>query len=217
MKKKWICIIIVLLFIGLSADLQKVEAASSVTTKILTYKGQEYVQLSGADQTVTNKLNKSLKRRAVNAAISNSELKRENKSYYYRLKANTKYNDNKKISVMYTETMYSGGAHELYGATVYNYDLQTGKPFVLMDYIRTQAQRINLKNAISNQLQARYDAGAGIFEDNIYNFSLNSSTPFYFYQNGIAILFNPYEVAAFSEGVVIVKVPFDEINKGIDS
>jgi len=212
MRKKWICTIIVLLFIGILTDLRTVHAADSVTTKILTYKGQEYVQLIGGNKVVTNKLNKLFKQQAVNAAISNKELKKEDTTYYNLLKANTKYNDGEKISVMYTETMYSGGVHELYAATMYNYNLQTGKPYTLMDFIQTQVQRTNLKNAISARLQVKHEAGAGIFEDNIYNFSLDSNTGFYFYPNGIAILFNPYEVAAFSEGIITVKVPWTEIN-----
>ncbi|WP_046214398.1 DUF3298 and DUF4163 domain-containing protein [Paenibacillus wulumuqiensis] len=215
MKRKWFYFVVALLFIGVLAHPESgsADSTNTVTTKVMVYKGQQYIQLAGGDRVVINKLNKLFKEHAVKAASSNRKLKKENASYSYTTQASTKYNKANKISVMYTDYVYTGGAHGMYGIVMYNYDLKTGKSYELKDYIQNQTQKNNLKNAISASLQAKYDAGENVFEDRIYDFPLEVNTDFYYYQKGIVVVFYPYEVAPYAEGIVSIKVPFDTINK----
>lgn len=193
-----------------------VAAPVTVKTKVHTYKGQQYVQLMGGNKTSINKINKTLKNHAVIAAKWDSENKKDSKNYYHKTTVKTMYNDKGKISIVHTDSSYTGGAHGLYFSTTYNYDLNTGNRIKLGDVVNTEDKIYNLFAAVSDDLLAKSKKGRAIFEENIYDIPLNVSSNFYFYKNGIVIRFDPYEVAPFSEGFVDVFVNNLTLNKAVN-
>lgn len=213
-KVKKISLLLVLsFFIYLVLPLNYSEAATTVKTKVHTYKGQQYVQITGGNKAATNKINKALKVHAVNAAKWDRENKLDDKNYWYKTVASTKYSKNERLSVVYTDALYNGGIHENYGTTIYNFDLKTGSRITLNDVANTESKIYNLVEAIAANLQAKYNKGEPIFKESIYNFPIGPDSAFYYYDSGIVIRFDPYAVAPFSEGVIDVKVPYTTINK----
>jgi hypothetical protein len=86
-------------------------SSASIKTKIYTYKGKQYVQIVGGNKKVSDKINKTLKLHAVAAAKGNAELKKMQKYYYLSSTAKTKYISGQKLSVVYEDSLYSGGVH----------------------------------------------------------------------------------------------------------
>lgn len=212
--KKYISIFVAVVILFLVVLPQNIaEAAISVKTKSHTYQGQGYVQIIGGNKTATNKINKILKAHAVNAAKWDKENKQIDKSSWYKSLANTKYNKNERLSVVYTDAIYTGGAHEIYGTTAYNFDLKTGNLIKLNDVVNTESKIYNLIEAISTNLQSKYDKGENIFSVSISYFPIGPDSAFFYYDKGIVIRFDPYDVAPFSEGFIDIKIPYTTLNK----
>lgn len=213
--KKLISKSILILVLTLVASSYTASAATSVKVKasVHSYKGQQYVQINGSNKSVMNKINKVLKGHAVNAAKLDRESKADNKSYYYKSIVETKYNNDGKLSVVYTDTLYSGGVHANYGTITYNFDLKTGDRIKLKSIVNNEKKTLNLVEAISSNLKSKYYSGESIFEESINDFPLDSNSNFYFYNKGIVIRFDPYEVGPFSEGVIDVFVNYATLDK----
>lgn len=217
MRKSLILVsLISILIASLCIPLNSVEAATKVKTTVHNYKGQQYIQLSGGNKTITAKINKTLKNHAVIAAKWDSENKKDSKDYYHKTTVKTMYNDNGKISIVHIDSSYTGGVHGLYFSTTYNYDLNTGKRIKLGDVVNTEDKVYNLFIAVSNDLLAKSKKGRAIFEENIYDIPLDANSKFYFYKNGIVIRFDPYDVAPFSDGFVDVFVNNLTLNKPVN-
>ncbi|MEK4438987.1 DUF3298 and DUF4163 domain-containing protein [Paenibacillus sp. FSL K6-2862] len=214
MKSKIISgFVLVLLFVLLSPS-PNIEAASSISikTKIYTYKGQQYVQIIGGDKKVSEKINKTLKLHAVTAAKENAKLKKNQKYYYHSTTAKTKYVSNQQLSVVFEDSHYDGGAHGNEVSTSYNFDLKTGKQLYLNDVAQTNQQKYNLFDGIEAGIKLNKKAYPDVFQ----GFPLTKTTSFYFYKDGVVILFNPYEVGPYAAGFIEVKVPFKKINVASD-
>lgn len=208
-------IMILTLFLLSSLTVNAATTTVIVKTSVHTYKGQPYVQLSGGNKPITAKINKTLKNHAVIAAGLDSKNKKINKDYYHKTWVETKYNSNGKISVVYEVSSYLGGAHDHQYSTIYNFDLKTGKRINLGDIAGTENRIYNLFNAVSSDLMAKYKKGRAIFEDNFYDIPLTPNSNFYFYDKGIVVRFDPYEVAPFSEGFVDCFVNYATLDKSV--
>lgn len=213
-KLRWINYLLITVLIAIILPINHVEAASTITvkTKIQYYKGQQYIHLTGGKKSVTDKLNKTFKLHAVKAASLDKEDKKLNKNYSFTTMASVKYNAKEKISVVYEDHMYAGGAHGMDATRSYNYDLRTGKELKLSEYVKDDIQMKKVEKSISNSLLAMYNAGVSIFEENIYDFQLDQTSEFFLYDKGIVIRFYPYEVAPYAKGFVDIKVPFSKFN-----
>ncbi|MCM3701458.1 DUF3298 and DUF4163 domain-containing protein [Paenibacillus macerans] len=216
MKKTLAVLCSLALLILLAAQPQSVKAdnkASSITTKTLSYKGQQYVQISVASKAVTQQINKILKLHAVNAAVSNSAAKKQSKNGSFKATPSTKYNKNNRLSIVYSDYYYTGGAHGMLASVSYNFDVQTGKQIRLKDILTKDYQKDNLEIALANELAKKSAAGENVFPDSAYSFTLDMDNSFYFYDKGIVYQFQPYEVAPYGEGFVDIKIPYETINQ----
>lgn len=213
--KALLCIMITLLVVIPTVTIHPVDAANTITvkTKVYKYKGQPYVQLIGGNKEITATINKTLKIHAVHAAKYDTENKKTDQSYFYLTDVSVKYNHDEKISIIYSDYLYTGGAHGMPESINYNFDLRTGKLLHLNSIITNKKQMNNLKTSLSQSLQAKYDAGENVFQEAISDFNIDNTTTFYFYNKGIVIRFEPYEVAPYSEGTIDIKVPYTTINK----
>ncbi|MDM5280052.1 RsiV family protein [Paenibacillus silvae] len=182
--------------------------AISVKTKVYTYKGQQYVQITGGDKQIAEKINKTLKYHAVMAASDNADMKKIQKGYYVKSVGKTKYISDQRLSVLYTNSNYGGGVHSNEWSTSYNFDLKTGKRIYLNHVVPTSQQKYNMYDGIGAGLKLNKDA----YEESRYQFPLTPKTSFYFTNNGISVVFDPYEVGPYAVGFIEVKVAFDKIN-----
>ncbi|WP_223067229.1 DUF3298 and DUF4163 domain-containing protein [Paenibacillus caui] len=214
MKKAVAIAISLILLMVMVAPPHIVESASAaIKTKVYTYKGQQYIQISGGNKTATDKINKILKTHAVKAAVSNNEAKKTDKTGYFKTTASTKFNNGKILSVVYSDYLYAGGAHGMLASVSYNFDVNSGKQIKLQDIVAKEYQQFNLENALSAELAKKYAAGENVYPDSASTFKFNINQSFYYYDKGIVYRFEPYEVAPYSEGFVDIKVPFETINK----
>ncbi|PQP83588.1 hypothetical protein C0Q44_02535 [Paenibacillus sp. PCH8] len=209
-RKSFVGIVFILLFAFMIPN-SSVHAASSdsIKTKVYSYKGQQYVQIVGGEKKVVEKINRTLKLHAVEVAKLNAKLKKTQKYYYLNSIAKTKYASNQKLSVVYEDSLYEGGVHGNEVATTYNFDLKTGKQLFLNNVAENNPQRYNLLGGVEAGLKASTKAYSDLF----HNFPLTNKSSFYFYNDGVVILFNPYEVGPYAAGFIEVKVPFKKINE----
>lgn len=213
MNKKIIMLLTFLLVFILITPLNEIYASSKkvvVTTKILSYKGQEYLQLVGGNKTATNKINKVLKQHAVQTAIWSSENKKDNNGYN-STSPSVKYNKNEIISVVYADVVNVGGSSKIRSYTAYNFDLKTGNSIKLNSIIKTQNQKDNLSEAVKSSLLEKYKEGISIEQSVIDNIPLDDAI-FYYYDGGIIIRFNRY-IVSMTEDFIDIKVPLTTINK----
>ncbi|MBD8838872.1 DUF3298 domain-containing protein [Paenibacillus sp. CFBP 13594] len=210
LKRCFIIILSIIIFL----PSHYVDAAStvSVKTKVLSYKGQKYIQLTGGNKKTTDKINKTLKTHALTAAKLDTDLKKQSKQNFYKTSPSTKFNKNERLSIVYTDSAFTGGVHEIYSTYTYNFNLSNGNVITLGDVAKSTAQISNLVVSISAGLSIQKSAGIAIYDESIDNYPIGPDSTFYFYDGGIVVRFSPYEVAPFSEGFIDVKVPYTALN-----
>ncbi|WP_336765704.1 hypothetical protein [Paenibacillus sp. USHLN196] len=212
MKRKITWFILFVVIFVLFSPVNEVNGATkkvTVTTKVETYKGQEYIKVNGGNKTATTKINKKLKNEAVQSAQANSEYKKDNNGYNY-IYQNTLFNKNELLSVSMETVVNVGGPGSIHIYSVYNFNLKTGDIIQLKDLTPTQNQLNNLNEAVVSGLLEKKSKGISIPEDNIKNPSYDDAS-FYYYNSGIVIRFNPQKL--FSTSYIDIKVPFKTINK----
>ena len=115
--------------------------------------------------------------------------------------------------MLYTNSAYGGGAHSNEWSTSYNFDLKTGKRIYLNHVAQTSGQKYNLYDGIGAGLKSNKDA----YEESRDRFPLTPEMSFYFTNNGISVVFDPYEVGPYAAGSIEVKVAYNKINADTDA
>ncbi|MCO7175487.1 DUF3298 and DUF4163 domain-containing protein [Sporolactobacillus kofuensis] len=128
--------------------------------------------------------------------------------YYAHTQPTIRYNDNCLISVASLDESYTGGAHGMHYEKVYNYDTRSGRQYTLKEIIRKKRElkKVNAylkKQMIKLKNEGRYD----FFLDAFKSVDLDQGQ-FYFYDDGIVIVFQEYEVAPYSNGIIHLRVPY---------
>lgn len=120
------------------------------------------------------------------------------------------YNDNQWLVLEDASSNYTGGAHASYSSSFHNLDLKSRREWQLRDIVRDTASlkpylelaaRDYFKIASTENLSSRLLTPTIPITNNCY------CTP-----AGITLVYNPYELAAYSEGPVALFVPFRQIN-----
>ncbi|WP_443943721.1 DUF3298 domain-containing protein [Pedobacter sp. AW1-32] len=120
------------------------------------------------------------------------------------------FNDKDFIVVEFMVDDYSGGAHGNYASLMHCLDVKNKKQLKLDDVVRIDSNA--LQALLEKNLRKQYNVKAGdqlttVLFDNY----LKANDNFYFNTNGIAFLYNPYEVASYAQGQIIVFIPFAEL------
>lgn len=207
MKKISILLLSMFIFIGGIVWPQNAEASSGAyKVAIYKYKGQPYVQVTNhPNKNVASKINKTLKTHAVTAATAAKDSEILKNKGWYKTAVKTVYNKNGKLSVIYTTSAFYGGAHDRQWSTTYNFDTTTGKRVLLKDVLNTRAKILNATQYTRYILEVKNSKSDDIYDtEAIIDMSKGS---FYFRDNGITLIFDPYEVAAFYLGTIEVIVP----------
>ncbi|MFC4210264.1 RsiV family protein [Pedobacter lithocola] len=120
------------------------------------------------------------------------------------------YNDNDYVVIDFLADTYTGGAHGYYSSLMYCLDVKSKKQMALSDIVKIDSN--SLQNLLEKNLRKQYNIKAGdelntVFFDNF----LKPNDNFYFNKNGLAFMYNPYEVASYAQGQIVVFIPFAEL------
>jgi hypothetical protein len=122
------------------------------------------------------------------------------------------------ISLYYNEATYTGGAHGNYNTFYYNFDARTGKLLELSEFIKDTV-------ALNKLAEVKFKAKETIVgKENGIEFKMED----YFFpegkfilphnigitKEGLRLLYNPYEVASYARGMIVLDIPWQEL-KGI--
>ena len=135
--------------------------------------------------------------------------------YEYSQKGNIITNNESVLSILSNTYIDTMGAH---GGTLikcYNYDMLNGQKIKLSNLILDSN---GLKNLIINKLNSDEYKDISLFDDyvntidNFFDFSKNdNSLEFNILDDGINFIFNQYDIAPYSDGIITVNFSIDEI------
>lgn len=235
-KSKFLKFIMSVIMIGalfaFISPIDKANAASSTKAKVTVKKYQnksdlKYPQVSGlksttAQKKINNVLTQHIKKSYKNYLTNIKDMKACKKDsqyseypyiceYTYQTSYNVKYNNNGKLSILVSDYMYTGGAHGSSVATTYNFDLKTGSQHKMSNILTSNTKYTKVTNYAIEYMINHPDI---FFADDITlnDFKINKNSQFYFTTNGIYLIFQEYEVAPYSSGNPIIKVPSSVYN-----
>ncbi|MFT8309945.1 MAG: DUF3298 and DUF4163 domain-containing protein [Sporolactobacillus sp.] len=223
MNKRWIVPFIVcfsLLSGMIFASVSKANTCPPVKYKIQQLsEGISYPQITSGleDQQIMDQMNRVFRKHAENVQKTDKKYKEQYAHdqlisaagpYYAHTQPTVRFNSNCLLSVSFIDESYTGGAHGMHYEKVYNYDTRSGRQYQLNDIIHTKKElkKVNAylkKQMIKLKNEGRYD----FFLDSFKSVDLKNGQ-FYFYDHGIVIVFQEYEVAPYSNGIIHLKVPY---------
>jgi hypothetical protein len=133
-------------------------------------------------------------------------------NYYKTQNLYMYYNGNGFVVIKHLFDGYSGGAHNNYATSLYCFDVQNQKHLTLSDVLKIDS--ISLQKLVEKNFRVQYKVEPDsalttlLFEDH-----LAANKNFFFDKTGISFLYNPYEVASFAQGQIIVSVPYKDLKK----
>ncbi|RYD79535.1 MAG: DUF3298 domain-containing protein [Sphingobacteriales bacterium] len=131
-------------------------------------------------------------------------------NYTNNSKQSIVYNDNGFVVVDFLADAYSGGAHGNYSSLMYCLDVKNKKQMILSDVVNIDSNKI--QSLLEKNLRKQYNIkpqdkiSSVLFDD-----FLKPNKNFYFNKNGLAFMYNPYEIASYAQGQIVVFIPFTEL------
>ena len=117
-----------------------------------------------------------------------------------------KYNRNNKLSILFADYQFTGGAHGNTVITSYNFDLKSGKQLTLDDFLTSDREY----EKVTNYALAYMKKHPEIFYSNpaeFTDFKVTEETNFYLSDKGIELIFQQYEVGPYVSGNPSVLIP----------
>ena len=119
------------------------------------------------------------------------------------------------LSLFATEAVYDGNARGSSTNFSVNYDLLTGNALTLPDVLKADFSATDLVDLIVAGL-AEYEKQEMLFPDYAQQisdmfFTNHTVESWYFAQDGLCFFFNPYEIAPYSSGIIVSKIPYDAL------
>lgn len=124
------------------------------------------------------------------------------------------YEDTQMVTVVINAYLFTGGAHGNSEVTYLNFDKITGKEmenWELFDDEEGFTHYAETKFRIQEKVPQddSINQTGFMFEAEVFHLSENIGyTP-----DGVQLLYNPYEIASFAEGPIVLTIPFQEANK----
>lgn len=135
--------------------------------------------------------------------------------------------DAKCLNIIFTNYLYTGGAHGNYGDTAYVFDAESGEPLTL-DKLSGNAEE--LKAFLAGELERlRTEDKDGYFSEHITEDYFIDTTPaqalaglvrdgaWYFDDEGMCIFSSPYEIAPYASGIISFRIPYAALSGHIDA
>ena len=130
------------------------------------------------------------------------------------------------LSVVYSESLYTGGAHGLYGAQALNFDMATGEPLTLD---RLSSDYDALAEELTQKMLAMIEEDADgyyserILEEFLFEKTLEEAIrgllregSWYFDNEGMVIFSDLEELGPYAAGIVEFHIPYEELAGKID-
>lgn len=127
---------------------------------------------------------------------------------YDKITMNVFSRENNFMTVIYTGEGYAGGAHGYYQETYKVFDLKN-KQAVLLENIIENPEDEAWDRILKDELAAGYENG----EDMLYVDTIPLNDNFCFDEEGITFVYNQYEIAPYSAGIIYIYIPFNKIEK----
>lgn len=115
------------------------------------------------------------------------------------------FESSKLISVSITSYVNTGGAHGNTSITFLNFDGQTGKRLKNKDLLKDEE---GFKKLAQSYLKTTLKEDDVLFDDDLFKLPENMA----YTDNGVVLLYNTYEIAPYSTGIIEFTIPFDEID-----
>lgn len=169
----------------------------------------EYPELAKA----VDALNEEEKTAAMNAHNENIKLSEEYYDadsdrewvYEYATTVGVKRADKSVLTLQYSNSTYSGGAHGYYGFYGRSFDVKTGKRLELTDVVKDISA---LPDLIREQLELYWGDAAYIFPEAVDDIVTEwENMPWSLDYNGLTLYYNPYHLASYSSGAQFVTIP----------
>lgn len=132
-------------------------------------------------------------------------------SYSLMRQMNVRYNARYLLSITYDDTSYLGGAHGYTGRCGHTFDIRTGRELTLADLTDNydaflSAAVDQLKDIISYGAEyAAYGLNDG-YEDQLAGLFRDGN--WYFNDEGLVLMANPYELAGYAAGLIEFTLPY---------
>jgi hypothetical protein len=174
-----------------------------------------YPQIYGLEQKeAQTKINEMFKQHAQAAVAHLQELIKSGQEFndplleHYTVitEYEIKYHQNGQLSILFTDSQYSGGAHGLYGYTAYNVDLNTGEKLQLKDLFSSNYVSI-INNEIKRQINVLKQTDQYFELAPFQNIEPNTDR-FYLTPSGVVMYFSLYEYTPYAYGIPEYKIPY---------
>lgn len=109
------------------------------------------------------------------------------------------------VKVMFTQ--YTGGAHPMTYAKVYNFDLKTGNSLEIEDIFNENGKKV-YRELINNQVMSKISENPENYFVEEFR-GVNENTQYYLTKEGINVIFQLYELAPYSAGMPEFKIPYE--------
>lgn len=132
--------------------------------------------------------------------------------YEYMTSYQVKYNQNNKLSILFNDYQFTGGAHGNTVITTFNFDLKSGNELTLDDFLLSEREY----EKVTNYALAYMKKHPEIFYSNpseFTDFKVTNETNFFLSDNGIELIFQQYEVGPYVSGNPSILIPFSVFQK----
>jgi hypothetical protein len=125
--------------------------------------------------------------------------------YEYKFTNKVPYNENNRLSVIYYQYIYTGGAHGNTVGSTFNFNTMTGELIPLSKVINGKQEVV--QNYTYNSLQKKYEGYTLIHSPSEIDLT-DKVRLWAFDKSGIKLIFNEYEVAAYAAGMPEIVIPY---------
>ncbi len=136
--------------------------------------------------------------------------------YLYSLAYNPMRIDQGVLSIYGNCITYSGGAHPEHHGFGVNYDMVNGEVLTLGSILQHADKEDTLKDLLISSLDAiAKERNLSGYKDNVETrFAKDASfdEDWYFTPTGLCFFFSPYEIAPYSEGTIVVEIPYEKLS-----
>lgn len=212
MKKAMIGFVFVLAFSVFTQSIQA-QPTKNVIVETEYYDDIEELKYPQVKQAgtpkVTRMINKDFRSYIEKAAEARKEnIEAGNKYDYdpdFQTDLEVKYNSDHLLSILMSSYIFTGGAHGSTAVESFNYDLQAKKRIFLTDILQTPNQLKKVQHYVFTYAKARPE----IFYPDLKaeDVQLNEKTAFFFTDDGIALVFQQYDIAPYVSGNQVIKIP----------
>lgn len=120
------------------------------------------------------------------------------------------FNDNGYVVIDFLADAYTGGAHGNYSSIMFCLDVKNKKQLVLSDIIKIDSN--TLQGILERNLRKEYNIKAkDALSTVLFDDFIKPNKNFYFNSNGIAFMYNPYEIASYAQGQIVVFIPYSDL------